>query len=84
MYRVMHPHPNSYTYSKRLAEALVESYFPDLPVCIVRPSIGNHFLNYYIYFVLFIKLLVIMNYFYYLWSSRLKVRYSAQFMDHKP
>lgn len=37
----MYPHPNSYTYSKRLAEALVEACFPELPVCIVRPSIGK-------------------------------------------
>jgi len=37
--RVLHPHPNSYTYSKRLAEALVDEYFPEIPACIVRPSI---------------------------------------------
>ncbi|BES98847.1 Male sterility protein [Nesidiocoris tenuis] len=33
------PHPNVYTYSKRISEALVASYFPKMPVCIVRPSI---------------------------------------------
>ncbi|XP_034255924.1 putative fatty acyl-CoA reductase CG5065 isoform X2 [Thrips palmi] len=33
------PHPNTYTYSKRLAEDLVARQYPDLPVCIVRPSI---------------------------------------------
>jgi len=37
--RVMYPHPNSYTFSKRLAEALVSEYFPEMPVCILRPSI---------------------------------------------
>ncbi|XP_068632683.1 putative fatty acyl-CoA reductase CG5065 [Battus philenor] len=33
------PHPNSYTFSKRLAESLVERVYDDLPVTIVRPSI---------------------------------------------
>lgn len=32
-------HPNSYTYSKRLAEALVRENYPELPSVIVRPSI---------------------------------------------
>lgn len=36
---LLKPHPNSYTYSKRLAETLVASHYPELPVCIVRPSI---------------------------------------------
>lgn len=35
------PHPNTYTYSKRLAEILVQSEYPNLPVCIARPSIGK-------------------------------------------
>lgn len=33
------PHPNTYTFSKRLAERLVADQFPDMPVCIARPSI---------------------------------------------
>uniref|UniRef100_A0A1L8DYA8 Fatty acyl-CoA reductase n=1 Tax=Nyssomyia neivai TaxID=330878 RepID=A0A1L8DYA8_9DIPT len=33
------PHPNTYTYSKRLAELLVRDEYPNLPVVIVRPSI---------------------------------------------
>lgn len=33
-------HPNSYTYSKRLAEAVVKQSYPQLPVAIARPSIG--------------------------------------------
>jgi alcohol-forming fatty acyl-CoA reductase len=37
------PHPNTYTYTKRLAEILVRSEFGNLPVCIVRPSIGEFF-----------------------------------------
>lgn len=38
--RMMAPHPNTYTYTKRLAEILVRNEFPNLPLCIVRPSIG--------------------------------------------
>ncbi|XP_055643394.1 putative fatty acyl-CoA reductase CG5065 isoform X2 [Toxorhynchites rutilus septentrionalis] len=36
---LMKPHPNTYTYSKRLTERLVNDYYPELPLCIVRPSI---------------------------------------------
>nr|AGK27745.1 fatty acyl-CoA reductase [Ericerus pela] len=36
---LLKPHPNSYTYSKRLAENIVGSFYPDLPVVIARPSI---------------------------------------------
>ncbi|XP_049867485.1 putative fatty acyl-CoA reductase CG5065 [Pectinophora gossypiella] len=36
---IMGKHPNSYTYSKRLAEALVREYYPRLPAAVVRPSI---------------------------------------------
>ncbi|XP_053625132.1 putative fatty acyl-CoA reductase CG5065 [Plodia interpunctella] len=32
-------HPNSYTYSKRMAEALVREYYPSLPAAVIRPSI---------------------------------------------
>lgn len=32
-------HPNTYTFTKRLAELLVRDEYPNLPVCIVRPSI---------------------------------------------
>lgn len=35
------PHPNCYTYSKRLAENVVEQAYNDLPIVIARPSIGN-------------------------------------------
>ena len=35
------PHPNTYTYTKRLAELLVRSSFGEIPICIVRPSIGK-------------------------------------------
>lgn len=38
---LLKPHPNTYTYSKRLAEILVQSEYPNLPVCITRPSIGK-------------------------------------------
>jgi alcohol-forming fatty acyl-CoA reductase len=38
---LMKPHPNTYTYSKRLAECLVRDAYPNLPVAIIRPSIGK-------------------------------------------
>ncbi|KAL0125702.1 hypothetical protein PUN28_004638 [Cardiocondyla obscurior] len=37
--KLLHPHPNTYTYSKRLAETLVSNEYPTLPCCIARPSI---------------------------------------------
>lgn len=40
--KLLHPHPNTYTYSKRLAEILVQKEYPRLPVCIARPSIGKY------------------------------------------
>lgn len=33
------PHPNSYTYTKRLGEVLVRDEYENLPICICRPSI---------------------------------------------
>lgn len=42
---LLRPHPNTYTYSKRLAEMLVQNEYPNLPVCITRPSIGKSNLN---------------------------------------
>lgn len=38
--KLIAPHPNTYTYTKRLAELLVRDEHPRMPVCIVRPSIG--------------------------------------------
>ncbi|GBP52559.1 Putative fatty acyl-CoA reductase CG5065 [Eumeta japonica] len=38
---ILQAHPNSYTFSKRLAEALVSENYPRLPAAIVRPSIGT-------------------------------------------
>lgn len=38
---LLKPHPNTYTYSKRLAEILVQNEHPNMPVCITRPSIGK-------------------------------------------
>lgn len=32
--------PNTYTYTKRLAEILINKEYSNLPVCIVRPSVG--------------------------------------------
>lgn len=39
---LLNPHPNTYTYSKRLAEILVQNEYPKMPVCIARPSIGEY------------------------------------------
>lgn len=38
---IIAPHPNTYTYSKRLAEKLVADELENMRVCIVRPSVGN-------------------------------------------
>lgn len=37
--KLIEPHPNTYTYSKRLAETLVANEADNMRVCIVRPSI---------------------------------------------
>lgn len=34
------PHPNCYTFSKRLAECIVAEAYNDIPTVITRPSIG--------------------------------------------
>ena len=39
--KLLGPHPNTYTYTKRLAEILIRNEYLNLPVCIVRPSIGK-------------------------------------------
>jgi len=35
-------HPNTYTLTKALAESIVNEHAKDIPVCIVRPSIGKN------------------------------------------
>ncbi|XP_031782895.1 putative fatty acyl-CoA reductase CG5065 isoform X2 [Nasonia vitripennis] len=37
--KIIEPHPNTYTFSKRLAETLVDEAFLNLPCAIARPSI---------------------------------------------
>ncbi|XP_008560558.1 putative fatty acyl-CoA reductase CG5065 [Microplitis demolitor] len=37
--KLLEPHPNTYTYSKRLAETLIANEYPNLPCVIARPSI---------------------------------------------
>ncbi|EFN83378.1 Fatty acyl-CoA reductase 1 [Harpegnathos saltator] len=37
--KLLHPHPNTYTYTKRLAETLVAREYSNIPCAIVRPSI---------------------------------------------
>lgn len=39
--KLMEPHPNTYTFTKRLAEDLVDKGSDGLKVAIVRPSIGK-------------------------------------------
>lgn len=46
--KILAPHPNTYTYTKRLAETYVRDEFPNLPICIARPSIGNLIMNFHI------------------------------------
>lgn len=36
---IVAPHPNSYTYTKRLGEVLARDEYENLPICICRPSI---------------------------------------------
>jgi len=43
--RLIAPHPNTYTFTKQLAECLVSSHCPDIPVVIARPSIGTSVVN---------------------------------------
>lgn len=40
-YRILGLHPNSYTFTKRLTETLVDEYSDKIPVVIARPSIGK-------------------------------------------
>jgi alcohol-forming fatty acyl-CoA reductase len=39
--KLLKGHPNTYTYTKRLAEILVRDEHDKIPVCIIRPSIGE-------------------------------------------
>lgn len=39
--KLLNFHPNTYTYSKRLAECLIRNEHNTMPVAIARPSIGN-------------------------------------------
>ena len=41
VYRLLGSRPNTYTFTKALAESLIASEKGDLPVTIVRPSIGE-------------------------------------------
>lgn len=41
-HHIMHPWPNSYTYSKALSEQLVKDYSQFMPTVVIRPSIGKH------------------------------------------
>lgn len=39
--KLISSHPNTYTYTKRISELLVKEEHKNLPLCIVRPSIGE-------------------------------------------
>lgn len=39
---LLHPHPNTYTFSKRLAEMLIRDEYEKLPVAIARPCLGEY------------------------------------------
>lgn len=39
--KLLSPHPNTYTYTKRLAELYVRDQYETMPVIIARPSIGK-------------------------------------------
>ncbi|XP_014467647.1 PREDICTED: putative fatty acyl-CoA reductase CG5065 [Dinoponera quadriceps] len=43
--KLLYPHPNTYTYTKRLAETLVTREYPKLPCVIARPSIVTPAVN---------------------------------------
>lgn len=45
--KIMYPWPNSYVFTKALAEELIRQYKNDLPIAIVRPSIGELFTFFY-------------------------------------
>lgn len=38
---LIEPHPNNYTYTKRLTEIYVRNHYETMPVVIARPSIGK-------------------------------------------
>lgn len=40
-FSIIDPHPNTYTFTKRLAEMIVSDMNDKLPVIIGRPSIGK-------------------------------------------
>lgn len=41
--KFIHPWPNTYSFTKALSESVVKSFEKDIPVCVVRPSIGKEF-----------------------------------------
>lgn len=42
---IMEPWPNSYTYTKALSEGLIQKYKDQLPIVVIRPSIGELDIN---------------------------------------
>lgn len=56
----MHPHPNSYTFSKQLAEVISNDLGKELPISVARPSIGKAIL-YHKIFLKFLKITLVVN-----------------------
>lgn len=52
---LLKPHPNTYTYSKRLAELLVRDHYETMPVIIARPSIGK-FREFFLFYIRYSKI----------------------------
>lgn len=42
IYRYLGTMPNTYTFTKRLAEQVISDYSESLPCAIIRPSIGTY------------------------------------------
>lgn len=63
--KLLNFHPNTYTYSKRLAENLIRNEYNNMPVAIARPSIGilikysEFYVFEQIFYFIYLKILVI-------------------------
>lgn len=40
-FRILDKYPNTYTFSKNLAEAIVAEYCEDIPTVLFRPAVGK-------------------------------------------
>lgn len=58
-------HPNTYTLTKAMAEWIVNENADNIPVAIVRPSIGKHNISTLIRFILIFCTLIFLLYFFF-------------------